>query len=504
MTTQPTRLVKLTPSGTVYLVDLNTDGSLVERSHSEPAERWAGEWTITAGRRRLSIRGFELAVQPGSSRATEYSPDGDSVLVRVLPATGLPATDLPAAAQHRADVSPEDVSSHAVPAAIKLFDDGRIYCALLHGGGVVEEFDLEAGSAAGTWSGRWSSADGAIEITVGGYGWTATDTPDGLIGTETASNDEYPLSGCLVAIDARDFRGPLFAPQRPLFSHEGYDFFGSQASELSGYFSDVIEARRSDRSAWQISYAAKVVRPGSTSIRDREFDFLNLFAATNGLIARIDAFDLPTDPRFGAFAGGHVILLEWGTTDLKRRIDLVGRLDERAVLELAVDLSYALVALHTRFSCVHSDVKPANIIGVESGSRLSWRLADFNVTSEIDAATGTARFHGGTTRYMSPELSDRLAAGVRTTAYSDDVWAAGVVLFEAAMGGDLRAGERAGIRLLDESVGQISASVERLIRACWSPERSRITAAELHRLSLELATPSPDQDETVTERVGPF
>ncbi|MFL5618489.1 MAG: protein kinase domain-containing protein [Gemmatimonadaceae bacterium] len=102
------------------------------------------------------------------------------------------------------------------------------------------------------------------------------------------------------------------------------------------------------------------------------------------------------------------------------------RLPVERVLTIALDLSDALARAH-RLGIAHCDVKPANVLLAADGTP---RLTDFGIAEMFDGTT--ARPDGvvrGTLAYMSPERWDGAPAGP-----SDDIWALGVVLYEALAG----------------------------------------------------------------------
>jgi hypothetical protein len=105
-----------------------------------------------------------------------------------------------------------------------------------------------------------------------------------------------------------------------------------------------------------------------------------------------------------------------------------GGLDDRRAVEAAAQVLDALGHAHGR-GIVHRDVKPANILVVE-GNDVSVRLLDFGLALMDDADTLTATGDvPGTLAYIAPE---RLAGGETTGAA--DVWAVGVILWEALAG----------------------------------------------------------------------
>jgi len=105
-----------------------------------------------------------------------------------------------------------------------------------------------------------------------------------------------------------------------------------------------------------------------------------------------------------------------------------GELDDRAAVEVAAQVCDALAHAHGR-GIVHRDVKPSNVLIAESGS-IDIRLLDFGLAqmAEFDTLTALGDVPG-TLAYISPE---RLRGAVATPAA--DVWAAGVLLWEALAG----------------------------------------------------------------------
>ncbi len=105
-----------------------------------------------------------------------------------------------------------------------------------------------------------------------------------------------------------------------------------------------------------------------------------------------------------------------------------GEIDDRRALEVAAQISEALAHAH-RKGIVHRDVKPSNVLLAESDS-IDVRLLDFGLAqmAEFDTLTALGDIPG-TLAYISPE---RLHGRAATEAA--DVWAVGVVLWEALAG----------------------------------------------------------------------
>jgi hypothetical protein len=105
-----------------------------------------------------------------------------------------------------------------------------------------------------------------------------------------------------------------------------------------------------------------------------------------------------------------------------------GELDDAAAIEAATQVLDALAHAHAR-GIVHRDVKPSNVLLAE-GRGVSARVLDFGLAKMREAETLTAQGDvPGTLAYIAPE---RLAGEITTGAA--DVWAVGVMLWEALAG----------------------------------------------------------------------
>jgi hypothetical protein len=136
----------------------------------------------------------------------------------------------------------------------------------------------------------------------------------------------------------------------------------------------------------------------------------------------VRALDFGEDP-------GHVYIayeVVHGST-LRERIR-TGSLDDRDAVEAATQVLDALAHAHRR-GIVHRDVKPSNVV-VEDGPTVSVKLLDFGLAQFDEADTLTAVGDvPGTLAYMAPE---RLAG--EEASERSDVWAVGVMLWEALAG----------------------------------------------------------------------
>jgi protein kinase-like protein len=111
-----------------------------------------------------------------------------------------------------------------------------------------------------------------------------------------------------------------------------------------------------------------------------------------------------------------------------RQVIRSGELRDEGAVEAAAQILEALAFAHAQ-GIVHRDVKPANVLVVD-GESISVRLFDFGLAQLADAETLTAVGDvPGTLAYISPERLHGETAGPPA-----DVWAAGVLLWEALSG----------------------------------------------------------------------
>jgi hypothetical protein len=105
-----------------------------------------------------------------------------------------------------------------------------------------------------------------------------------------------------------------------------------------------------------------------------------------------------------------------------------GEVDDRRAIEICGQIAEALAHAHAR-GIVHRDVKPSNVLLAEA-PEVDVRLLDFGLAqmAEFDTLTALGDIPG-TLAYISPERLQGLPA-----TPAADVWAVGVVLWEALAG----------------------------------------------------------------------
>ena len=131
---------------------------------------------------------------------------------------------------------------------------------------------------------------------------------------------------------------------------------------------------------------------------------------------------------FGRDSGHVYIAYEYTPGRTFREVLRAGELDDKTAIDASAQVLEGLAHAHGR-GIVHRDVKPSNIL-LADGDRLSARLLDFGLAQIPEAETLTAVGDvPGTLAYIAPE---RL--GGETATAAADVWAVGVMLWEALAG----------------------------------------------------------------------
>ena len=150
-------------------------------------------------------------------------------------------------------------------------------------------------------------------------------------------------------------------------------------------------------------------------------------------LSRLNHPGIATVYDFQTVDGVDFLVMEYVAGEsLDRRIAR-GPLPPGEVVSIGLQLAEALDAAH-RAGVVHRDLKPANLRFTSEGrvKILDFGLAQWRSREGEQVSTETAAPSvgvPGTPAYLAPELLDGARAGERT-----DLWAAGIVLYEAATG----------------------------------------------------------------------
>ncbi len=206
---------------------------------------------------------------------------------------------------------------------------------------------------------------------------------------------------------------------------------------------------------------------------------------------------------FGGDSGHVYIAYEYVQGCTMRDALRAGKLGDRDAIEAAAQILDALAHAH-RLGIVHRDVKPSNVL-VEDGPRLSIKLLDFGLAQFDEADTLTAVGDvPGTLAYIAPE---RLTGGDATAA--SDVWAVGVLLWEALVGEhpfwgvplpQVAAAIEAGAPPLTKSRADLPPAVVQAVAAALASEPGRRPSAAQLARDLRTAVTTPARDRTSPRR----
>ena len=209
---------------------------------------------------------------------------------------------------------------------------------------------------------------------------------------------------------------------------------------------------------------------------------------------------------FGGDSGHVYIAYEYLQGRTMREALRGGRLSDRDATEAAAQILDALAHAHRR-GIVHRDVKPSNVL-VEDGALLSIKLLDFGLAQFDEADTLTAVGDvPGTLAYIAPE---RLKGGDATAA--SDVWAVGVLLWEALVGEhpfwgvplpQVAAAIEAGAPPLSESRSDLRPAIVEAVASALAADPARRPSAERLAHELRTALDAPRRDRTSPVRQRP-
>ncbi|MEO8550779.1 MAG: serine/threonine-protein kinase [Kofleriaceae bacterium] len=210
-------------------------------------------------------------------------------------------------------------------------------------------------------------------------------------------------------------------------------------------------------------------------------------AAFQAELERARAVVHPNVARVHAIGDGFLVLERIHGESLAARLSH-GSLAEPEVRRLGAAIADGMAAVHAR-GIVHRDLKPANLMLAGEVPK----IVDFGIARSLAAdalATGTRL---GTPAYMAPE---QWTTGL--VAPASDVWALGVILFEAATGYlpfEGFEGGRCPQLVEDAPRANVAPALDRAIAACLSRDPAR-------RPSMLALVTMLSTDERVTQDVG--
>jgi len=198
-------------------------------------------------------------------------------------------------------------------------------------------------------------------------------------------------------------------------------------------------------------------------------------------------------------------LLDGGTLrDMLRR----GKLTPTTAVRVIAQALDGLAAAHS-MHLVHRDIKPENVFVCRNGTT---KLLDFGIAKAIDASMPASGITAagktiGTPRYMAPEQAKGLPLDK-----SADVYAAGLVLWEAISGRPAYRGDDAcamthakeceGAPPLDPALGAPQALADAIARACSPDPERRFPTADAFAAEIRRAVGEPPQPWAIARAHG--
>jgi eukaryotic-like serine/threonine-protein kinase len=202
----------------------------------------------------------------------------------------------------------------------------------------------------------------------------------------------------------------------------------------------------------QRDVAIKILRPGSVAADDLE----TRFEEEGRVAARLQHPNVVAVFDTGVTDDGRpfIVMERLPGATLGDRMR-TGALDDDTVKHIAIEVLAAMGAAHAA-GVVHRDIKPGNILLTDDGHA---KIADFGIARESDnllVDPTTTNVLTGTPAYIAPE---RLV-GRPATAQSD-LWALGVVLYEALTGSKPVAGVAPLVTARPDVDRTLAATVDR-------------------------------------------
>jgi|694.fasta_scaffold20971_6 serine/threonine protein kinase len=132
----------------------------------------------------------------------------------------------------------------------------------------------------------------------------------------------------------------------------------------------------------------------------------------------------------GEWEGGLYIAMEFIQGISLRQYLLQTPMSLKRVLEIILDIAYALCHLHTH-GVIHRDLKPENILVTESGiiKVIDFGIAQLLTVKPPSELTSRQRLLG-TPIYMSPEQREN----PETVSYPSDIYSLGIISYELVLG----------------------------------------------------------------------
>lgn len=212
--------------------------------------------------------------------------------------------------------------------------------------------------------------------------------------------------------------------------------------------------------------------------------FIALFVQEANTLVQLSHPNLVPVYELGVVDGVYFLAMEWVQGATVAELLREGPLPDASVAQIGAQIADALRYAHERFSIVHRDVTPRNIIVDGTGHA---RLLDFGIAARAEN-TGRGELFGSP-GYMSPEQLRGEALGPES-----DLFALGCVLYEAVSGKQAWPGKPAPEGMIAPAPLAIDAVLSAVITELLLPERSqrpRTAASIAERLRTWLAEHHP-------------
>lgn len=154
-------------------------------------------------------------------------------------------------------------------------------------------------------------------------------------------------------------------------------------------------------------------------------------------------------------------------------LDLVGKTDEKTMIDILHDVASGLAYLHAQEPpIIHQDIKPDNILINDHGDYV---ITDFGISTKIrstlrQSAVSQEEHSGGTYAYMAPERFSKTPTPIRAS----DIWSLGAMCYELldgnppfdTMGGVM---QKNGAEI-PEIQANVSDTLKNIVYACVAME----------------------------------
>ena len=227
----------------------------------------------------------------------------------------------------------------------------------------------------------------------------------------------------------------------------------------------------------------------------------SVFGDEFSLVFNINHTNLLKPTYYDSFEGSPYLILPFCSNGSATK--LMGKIDERTLVNLIHDVAAGLAYLHSQEPpVIHQDIKPDNILINDHGDFV---ITDFGISTKIRStlrkSASNKNFTSGTIAYMGAERFSAHPMPVKAS----DIWSLGATAFELAEGyppfGEIGGGMQKNGAEIPEMTANISQEVKDLIRACLAQEPwSRPTAAKLVEWTNAIRRGEPEPENLLPNR----